>query len=106
MENDKIKEGKKWLTLNAHGKRMLKGYCFALSSNDITTKQLDYLYDKGLVDYTNQVRESIKQSGSKIDVKDRIILAGHCLTDLGLETVRHYLDPTILPINARINQPQ
>lgn len=42
--------------------------------------QLDYLYKKDLVAYQNDYK----------DPQHRCLLAGHCLTDLGIETVKHY----------------
>jgi hypothetical protein len=71
---------KKWITLNAHGKYCLERYLFAISASDLLTSQLDYLFKKDLVDYANNLDDSV----------NRQYLANHKLTDLGIETARHY----------------
>lgn len=76
----KRNSAKNWLTLNAHGKDCLHSYLAAISANDLRTSQLDYLYNKELVDYATRYS----------DAKEREELAGHCLTDLGLNTAKHY----------------
>jgi hypothetical protein len=71
---------KKWMTLNQHGKQCLKAYLFALPPSDLLTSQLDYLNKKGLTDYSTKFNDADK----------RHPLALECLTDLGLETAKHY----------------
>lgn len=72
---------KKWITLNQHGKWCLRMWVMALSANDVTSTAMFYLLDKGILDG----KENFKDS------KDRVELAGKCLTDAGLETVKHYI---------------
>ena len=69
---------KKWLTLNQHGKDCLLAWVCAISASDIRTSQLDYLYRKGIVDY------------SLNNPMTRTEFAGHSLTDAGVETIKHY----------------
>lgn len=73
-------EEKKWLTLNQHGKFCLKMYICALSASDILTSQMDYLFSKDLVGYNSDFK----------DPKRRDPVGCYCLTDLGIETVKHY----------------
>lgn len=73
----------KWITLNQYGKRCLKMWAFALSANDITTECKWYLEDKGIL--TDFTKEHFN------DNKDRIEMMGKCLTDAGIETVKHYI---------------
>lgn len=77
-----MKTPKKWITLNAHGKRCLKAYLSALSSSDLLTSQLDYLNRNGITDYHSQYK----------DYEKRYPLAGECLTDEGIETAKHYFE--------------
>lgn len=74
------KKDKNWLTLNQHGKYCLRAFLLSIAGTDMLTSQLDYLFNKDLVDYMINYKDANK----------RIILAGHCLTDLGIETVKHY----------------
>ena len=71
---------KKWLKLNGHGKNCLRNYLFAFSNNDVYTTKLDYLWSKGLVGSTHGV----------FDLKKRCQRTHNCLTDLGVETAKHY----------------
>lgn len=73
-------QDKKWLTLNQHGKRCLHAYVCAISASDLLTSQLDYLNKHGLTDYKSKFP----------DCKNRHPVALECLTDLGIETVKHY----------------
>jgi hypothetical protein len=75
-----MSKNKDWLTLNQHGKRCLRAFILAISGTDIMGSQMDYLYNKDLVDYATKFA----------DRKGRHELAGHCLTDLGIATVKHY----------------
>jgi hypothetical protein len=77
-----MKTDKKWVTLNSHGKRCLESFICALSGMDILTTQMDYLLDKELV-----------EPCTRYDTKEKIRrheVAYKCLTDLGLETAKHY----------------
>ena len=74
------KTPKKWLTLNQHGKTCLMAFLHSISASDLLTTQLDYLHRKQLVDY----------QGKFPDYKDREPIANECLTDLGIETTKHY----------------
>lgn len=74
---------KKWLTLNSLGKRYLRMYVLALSPTDVTQDAVDYLEDKGLIDSRTKYKD--------LSQKDRVELARKCLTDAGIETVKHYI---------------
>jgi len=73
---------KDWMTLNAHGKRCLKSFIFAISAGDVLTTQMDYLNDKGLIDYRSKYP----------DYRNRHPVSLECLTDLGLATAKHYFN--------------
>ena len=76
---------KTWLTLNVHGKYCLRAYLLSISASDLLTTQLDYLFKKELVDYADNFKDS----------ENRCYLANHKLTDLGINTSKHYF-PRIL----------
>lgn len=69
------------IKLNTYGKSCLKNWAFAISASDITDTTKEYLYNKGVIDYKHNF----------LDSKDRIEFSGHCLTDDGIETVKHYI---------------
>lgn len=71
---------KQWITLNQHGKKCLKSFLSALSSSDVLTSEIDYLNKKGLTDYKTKYP----------DYKNRNPISLECLTDLGIETAKHY----------------
>ena len=73
-----MKESNNWLRLNQHGKDCLSAWVHAISASDLRTSQLDYLYKKDLIDYSLNV--GVKRNE----------IAGHCLTDLGINTIKHY----------------
>lgn len=73
-------KNKDWLTLTSHGKEVLHAYACAISANDMTTSQMDYLNAKGLIDYCSKFP----------DYKKRNRIGIECLTDLGLATINHY----------------
>ena len=68
------------LTLNSHGKQCLGQFLYSISAGNLLTSQLDYLVKKGLVDSILEYR----------DWRNREDCAGHCLTDLGMETAKRY----------------
>lgn len=72
--------GKRWMKLNSHGKYCLERFLGSISASDLLTRQLDYLYNKDLIGYALDFK----------DFKEREPLANHCLTDLGIETAKHY----------------
>lgn len=78
----KNKDKKEWLTLNSHGKYCIKSFALALGASDVTTSQIDYLYDKDLIDYTGNFNG---------DLENRKECGLYALTDLGIATVKHYL---------------
>jgi hypothetical protein len=72
--------GKKWMTLNKHGKYCLNAFICAISGTDISTTQVDYLFNKELISYQLEFK----------DYQKREPIVGYCLTDLGIETAKHY----------------
>ena len=83
-----VKNQKHWLTLNAHGKKCLKGFILSLSASDLKTSEAYYLQDLDLI-------ESILKFK---DASNRHECANKCLTDLGIHTVAHYFpkfDPNV-----------
>jgi hypothetical protein len=86
MENElkelKNEGGRDWLTLNSHGKNCLKSFLCAISGTDVMTTQMDYLWDKDIV-----------EPSLKYDTKEKLRrheIANKCLTDLGIKTAKHY----------------
>lgn len=71
---------KKWLTLNAHGKDCLRNFTHSLSALDVWTSKMDYCFNKGLISYSQEYKDS----------NFRHPIANHCLTNLGIETAAHY----------------
>ena len=72
--------GQKWMKLNSHGKYCLERFLGSISASDLLTTQLDYLYNKDLVGYARDFD----------NYKEREPIAHYCLTDLGIETAKHY----------------
>ncbi len=77
-----INEKKKWLTLNSHGKNCLWTFITAISAQDMLTTQLNYLYDKDLASWNNKLTPHPD--------RERLGSSHHVLTDLGIETAKHY----------------
>jgi hypothetical protein len=69
---------KNWRTCNAHTKQALFVYCFAISMQEIKQTQIDHLLDKDLLFITTN------------HPKSRVSRSIYALTDLGVETVKHY----------------